>query len=71
VSRRIQADWQKKYAHGLDWLETFVEIDRFAGTCYRAAGWQAVGQTTGRSRQDKDHQLQVPRKSVWLLPLSQ
>jgi len=70
VSRRIQTDWQRKYAHGLDWLETFVQIDRFAGTCYRAAGWQAVGQTTGRSRQDKDHQLQVPRKSVWLLPLS-
>lgn len=70
VGRRIQADWQRKYAHDLDWLETFVQVDRFAGTCYRAAGWQAVGLTTGRSRQDKERQLQVPRKSVWLLPLS-
>lgn len=70
IARRIQRDWKEKYSHGLDWLETFVEVDRFAGTCYRAAGWQSVGMTTGRSRQDKDHQLQVPRKSVWLLPLS-
>jgi hypothetical protein len=70
IARRIQRDWKEKYAHGLDWLETFVEMDRFSGTCYRAAGWRLVGATTGRSRQDKDRQLQVPRKSVWLLPLS-
>ena len=70
IARRIQGDWKEKYSHGLDWLETFVEADRFTGTCYRAAGWQSVGLTTGRSRQDKDHQLQVPRKSVWLLALS-
>ncbi len=71
IARRIQRDWKEKYSHGLDWLETFVEMDRFAGTCYRAAGWQSVGMTTGRSRQDKDRQLRVPRKSVWLLALSQ
>lgn len=70
IARRIGRDWQEKYAHGLDWLETFVEMDRFAGTCYRAAGWQSVGLTTGRSRQDKDRQMVVPRKSVWLLALS-
>lgn len=70
IARRIGQDWQEKYAHGLDWLETFVERDRFAGTCYRAAGWQSVGLTTGRSRQDKDRQMEVPRKSVWLLALS-
>jgi hypothetical protein len=71
IARRIQRDWQEKYAHGLDWLETFVEMDRFAGTCYRGAGWRSVGLTSGRSRQDKDHQLAVPRKSVWLLALPQ
>jgi len=71
IARRIQRDWQERYAHGLDWLETFVEMDRFTGTCYRAAGWQSVGMTTGRSRQDRDRRLQVPRKSVWLLALSQ
>jgi hypothetical protein len=71
VGRRIQADWQAKYGHGLEWLETFVERGRFAGTCYRAANWQCVGQTRGRSRQDRDHTCQVPVKDVYLYALSQ
>ena len=70
VARRIQTDWRRKYGHGLDWLETFVEGGRFAGTSYRAANWIAVGQTTGRSRQDAQRQLQVPRKTVWLYRLA-
>lgn len=40
ISRRIQADWQHRYGHPVDCLETFVEITRFAGTCYPAANWQ-------------------------------
>jgi hypothetical protein len=54
AARRIGADWQAKYGHGLDALETFVERGRFAGTCYRAANWRCVGSTRGRSRQDCD-----------------
>jgi len=69
VARRIAADWQAKYGHGLEGLETFVEHPRFAGTCYRAANWQCVGQTTGRSRQDRDHTLRVPLKHVYLYRL--
>jgi len=69
VARRIGADWQAKYAHGLHWLETFVECERFAGTCYRAANWQWVGQTTGRSRQDRDHTRAVPVKDIYLYGL--
>lgn len=69
VARRISADWQSKYGHGLDWLETFVEHGRFAGSCYRAANWQWVGRTTGRSRQDRDHTQQVPLKDVYLYRL--
>jgi hypothetical protein len=66
VGRRVGADWQAKYGHGLDALETFVERDRFAGTCYRAANWRRVGTTRGRSRQDRDHTRQVPRKDVYV-----
>ena len=66
---RIGKDWQVKYRHGLEWLETFVERPRFAGTCYRAANWQWVGQTTGRSRQDREHQLEVPIKDIYLYRL--
>lgn len=69
VARRISADWQLKYGHGLDWLETFVEHERFAGSCYRAANWQWVGQTAGRSRQDRDHTQRVPVKDVYLYRL--
>jgi hypothetical protein len=69
IARRIKADWQTKYGHGLHWLETFVESERFAGTCYRAANWRCVGQTRGRSRQDRQHTLQVPRKAVYLYEL--
>jgi hypothetical protein len=69
TAQRIERDWQEKYGHGLDWLETFVDRDRFRGVCYRAAHWRWVGQTRGRSRQDPDHQRQVPVKDVYLYAL--
>lgn len=69
VSRRIKVDWQEKYGHGLDWLETFVEMGRFTGKCYRAANWRVVGQTLGRGRQDRQHQHPVTAKLVLLYPL--
>ncbi len=69
VAKRINGDWQQKYGHGLDWLETFVETQRFVGSCYKAANWQYVGESQGRSRQDRNHQLQVPAKAVYLYRL--
>jgi hypothetical protein len=69
VARRIDGDWRKKYGHGIRWLETFVERDRFRGTCYRAANWTLVGQTRGRSRQDRYKTLQVPVKDVYVYRL--
>ena len=69
ASRRVSADWQTCYGHPVWLLETFVETDRFAGTTYQAAGWIALGQTTGRTRQDRHRTLQTPRKSVWVRPL--
>jgi hypothetical protein len=69
IARRINRDWQSKYGHGLQWLETFVESGRFAGACYRAANWLCVGYTRGRSRQDREHSMQVPIKAVYLYEL--
>jgi hypothetical protein len=66
---RLSADWQQKYGHRIYLLESFVETQRFVGTCYRAAGWVEVGHTTGRSRNDRAFQLQVPTKSIYLKPL--
>ena len=69
VTRRLSADWEKKYGHRITLVETFVERDRFAGTSYKAANWVHVGSTTGRSRQDRYSTLRVPVKDVYLYPL--
>jgi hypothetical protein len=72
IARRINADWQARYRHPIDLLETFVQQDRFRGTCYQAANWIHVGQTTGRTRQSKrhrDNQVHAPIKDVYLYPV--
>lgn len=70
VARRIGADWARRYGHPVVLLETFVERPRFRGTCYRAANWVCVGQTQGRSRNDRRHRLRVAPKAVYLYPLT-
>ena len=69
VARRIAADWQVRYGHPVRLLETFVERERFRGGCYRAANWICVGQTQGRTRQDRHSQIHAPVKDVWVYPL--
>jgi len=69
LTRRVARDWWARHGQRLLALETFVERERFAGTCYRAANWQWVGQTQGRSRQDPQHRLRVGRKDVYLYGL--
>ena len=70
ASRALPADWEGRYGYRPVLLETFVERDRFAGTCYRAANWTCVGETQGRGKLG-DHRLgQVPVKTVWVYPLT-
>lgn len=69
VSRELPGHWMEKYGHPIHLLETFVERERFRGTCYRAAGWTHVGATAGRSRNDVDQTLSVPVKEIFLYPL--
>jgi hypothetical protein len=69
VARRVARDWQAHYGHPLVLLETFVERERFRGSCYRAANWLHLGQTQGRTRQDRQHKLQAPVKDIWVYPL--
>jgi len=70
VIKRIKDDWTAKYGHPLYLLETFVERDRFAGTCYKASNWTRVGETKGRSRNDRSHNMEVPVKDIYLYPLT-
>jgi hypothetical protein len=70
VRRRLVEDWQAKYGHGIELVETFVDRSRFRGCCYAASNWVEVGLTQGRSRGDREHRIQVPQKAVYVYPLS-
>ncbi len=70
VCQRIKDDWTAKYDHPLYLLETFVERDRFKGTCYKASNWTHVGETKGRSRNDRYSTMKVPIKDIYLYPLT-
>jgi hypothetical protein len=65
MSRILAKDWQSVYNHPIYYLETFVDKDRFAGTCYKAANWMYLGDTTGRGKDDKTHRPNRSIKAVW------
>ena len=67
--RRVGRDWQQRYGYEPWLVETFVEAERFTGTCYRAANWELVGLTQGRGRQDWEHERAQPVKQVWVYAL--
>jgi hypothetical protein len=69
TSHRLSRDWQDHYGYQPVLLETFVERDRFAGTCYKAANWVLVGQTKGRGKLGPAGKISVPIKDLWLYPL--
>jgi hypothetical protein len=70
VAPCLSADWQQKYGHPIDRVESFVEPPRFAGAGYRAAGWVPVGLTTGRTRQADGLKPRGPLKAIYLKVLS-
>jgi hypothetical protein len=70
AARRLPGDWHARYGYRPVLLETFVEKERFSGTCYRAANWLCLGDTRGRGKLDTAHAHAVPVKSVWVLPLA-
>jgi hypothetical protein len=69
MTARLSADWERIYGHPLYLAETFVDTERFRGTCYRAANWVPVGQTTGRGKDDRTHRVNRSIKDVLALPL--
>jgi hypothetical protein len=69
-ARRISQDWEKMYHHEVVWLETFVDPERgFGGTCYKAANWVCLGQTTGRGKDDHTNKANRSLKRVFGYPL--
>lgn len=61
MARRVSRDWQEVYGHPIHYLETFVDPDRYRGTCYLAANWRKLGWTTGRG---KDSVSKRPNRSL-------
>lgn len=70
VSRQISKDWRARYEHGIYYLETFVDKERFAGTSYRAANWIYLGDTTGRGKNDQTGKKNRSIKAVYGYPLT-
>jgi hypothetical protein len=69
TARRLKKDWQQFYKHPIWLLETFVDTERFRGTCYKAANWIYLGKTTGRGKDDQTHKPNRSLKAVWGYPL--
>jgi len=68
-ARRLAQDWMSVYQQPVYLLETFVERDRFLGTCYKAANWICVGKTKGTAKRGHDHLWHGNIKDVYLYPL--
>ena len=69
MARMLSADWQRLYAHPIYYLETFIDPQRFRGTCYRAANWKVLGETTGRGKDAPTRQVNRSIKQVLGYPL--
>lgn len=70
MAKVISKDWQSVYNHPIYFLETFVDKERFAGTCYKAANWIYLGDTTGRGKNDQTNKVNRSIKAVWGYGLS-
>ena len=69
VSRRLAEDWSEIHGYPVFAIETFVDTERFLGTCYKAANWIHLGQTTGRGKDDQTMKANRSIKNVWFYPL--
>jgi Druantia protein DruA len=70
VTATLSSHWERMYGHPIWFVETFIDPQRFRGTCYRAANWVLLGRTTGRGKDDLTHQQNRSIKEVLGLPLT-
>lgn len=70
ATRRLADDWERRYGYRPIMVETFVESRRFQGTCYKAANWIYLGETKGRGRLEFEHKARIPRKAIFVHPLT-
>jgi hypothetical protein len=70
AARRVPDDWEERYGYRPVLMETFVQADRHVGTCYKAANWILVGETKGRGKMDRENRPRLPKKLVYVYPLT-
>jgi len=69
-ARTLPEHWRQRYGYKPQLLETLVDAARFTGTCYRAANWCYLGETTGRGRMDRHHEAHgKAKKLIFVFPL--
>jgi len=69
ITNILPSDWLRFYNHPIYFLETFIDTERFNGTCYKAANWIFLGKTTGRGKLDNTHKKNRSLKAVFGYPL--
>lgn len=67
--KRLRDDWEQTYAHPIYLAETFVDLARFHGTCYKAANWIKVRQTKGSAKRGNHYHYHGQPKAVYIYPL--
>ncbi len=67
--KRIRTDWFERYGYSPFLLETFIDPEKYRGTCYRAANWIYLGRTQGRGRMDRYKKRPLSRKDIYVYPL--
>jgi hypothetical protein len=68
-ARALPCHWEERYGYKPVLLETFVECERFSGSCYKAANWTSLGETRGRGKLDREHRAALARKQVLVYAL--
>jgi hypothetical protein len=69
IARLVPREWERLYGHPVYFLETFIDVGKYRGTCYRAANWVSMGLTTGRGKNDQTKKPNRPLKEILGFPL--
>lgn len=70
MTSRLSSEWEHVYGHPIYFVETFIDPERFRGTCYRAANWVVLGRTTGRGKNTRSKKPNRSIKQVLGYPLT-
>lgn len=68
--RCLSREWQRLYHHPIHLVETFVDTEKYQGTCYKADNWICAGKTTGLGKLSKSRRPSLSKKDVYIHPLT-